>query len=98
MRYIMPVTIREEEEHIKPGDQPDDDHTWRRPSLVRNEGLQQSLARAFRVGMDINATSGTESKEWVEPPEFSETLNFFASDMDEAAKKAKRHTDGLDEL
>lgn len=62
------------------------------------EGLEQRLARAFSTGTDIDTTSDTENLKSVEPEGFSRTIFPFANDRDKAAKEARRHVDGPNDL
>lgn len=69
-----------------------------KPNKVRQEGLGQRLATALSACIDNNATSGREHTEWLKPANFLKTVVFFLSDNEEAAKGAKQHINGLEEL
>lgn len=92
----MSVILREGEEQVQPGQEPEEDGVWTRPSFVTQEGLRQRHPRALAAGMNIYTTLDTKHTEWVELVRFPATLAPFASDKDEVAKEAKQHIDDPD--
>lgn len=59
-RDILPVTLKEGEEQPKPGEQPENDDIWTRPSRARRGNLGQRLVRKIVAKTDIYSTLGTE--------------------------------------
>lgn len=65
---------------------------------MRWEGQEQRLIRKLAAGTDIDATSGTQYTEGIEPAKLSRTSARFTRNKYETFKQAKRHTDRLEEL
>lgn len=97
-RNILPVTLREGGEQAQPEEESENDNAWTRPNIARSQDPMPRIARTLSTGTNMDATSGTEYTELVEPGIFSGTVAPFASDKGEATKLAKRNVDSLDDL
>lgn len=56
------------------------------------ETLGLQLPRTLAEGTDVKTTAGTDHTEWVEPGTFPRSIAHFASNKEERAMEAKRHT------
>lgn len=74
------------------------DDDWFKPIGRGRETLGQRLRPTIAEGTSIDTTAGTEYSDWVEPDTFSGCIATFAGGKEESAEKAKKHTEGPDEL
>lgn len=90
--------LRDGDEQAQPGEQPEEDDAWTRPRGGRPTTLGQRLAAAVAEGTDTRAATGTEHTEWVERESFPGKVPLLASDKETAARVAKAHIDGPQEV
>lgn len=91
-RDILPITIRDGAEQAQTGEFTECDDDWFRPIGRGRETLRQRLIQALPEGTILVTAAGTEHTEWVELETFPESVAPFASNKEDEAKKARRHT------